>query len=111
MLGGVTMTPYGFIKATGAYDSLNPTGDDFPRPAFSAADTGPNNNPEFHMKARATRIGSRFEWPDVSKNITITGQIEADFEGNFSASTTATSPPFAAMHFNCVWPTDASIGT
>ena len=85
MLGGVTVTPYGFVKATAAYDSLDPTGDDFPRPAFSAADTGPNNNPEFHMKARATRIGSRFEWPDVSKNITITGQIEADFEGNFSA--------------------------
>src|SRR5208282_5584795 len=33
---------------------------------------------------RATRFGSRFEWPDVSKNITITGQVEADFEGNFS---------------------------
>jgi hypothetical protein len=85
MLGGVTLTPYGFIKATAAYDSLDPTGDDFPRPAFSAADTGPNNNAEFHMKARATRFGSKFEWPDVAKNITITGQIEADFEGNFSA--------------------------
>ena len=84
MLGGVTMTPYGFIKATAAYDSLDPTGDDFPRPAFTNADTGPTNNAEFHMKARASRVGSRFEWPDVSKNITITGQIEADFEGNFS---------------------------
>src|SRR5271165_6851408 len=84
MLGGVTMTPYGFIKVTAAYDSLDPTGDDFPRPAFTAADTGPNNNPEFHVKARASRIGSRFEWPDVSKNITVSGQIEADFEGNFS---------------------------
>src|SRR5271167_737532 len=84
MLGGVTMTPYGFIKATMAYDSLDPTGDDFPRPAFTNADTGPNNNPEFHVKARATRIGSRFEWPDISKNVTVTGQIEADFEGNFS---------------------------
>ena len=84
MLGGITVTPYGFIKATMAYDSLDPTGDDFPRPAFSAADTGPNNNPEFHVKARATRIGSRFEWPDAAKNITVTGQIEADFEGNFS---------------------------
>ena len=84
MLGGVTMTPYGFIKVTAAYDSLDPTGDDFPRPAFTNADTGPTNNAEFHMKARASRVGSRFEWPDVSKNITITGQIEADFEGNFS---------------------------
>jgi hypothetical protein len=84
MLGGVTVTPYGFIKVTAAYDSLDPTGDDFPRPGFTAADTGPNNNPEFHVKARASRIGSRIEWPDVSKNLTITGQIEADFEGNFS---------------------------
>ena len=28
-------------------------------------------------------MGSRFEWPDISKHITVTGQIEADFEGNF----------------------------
>jgi hypothetical protein len=84
MLGGVTVTPYGFVKATMAYDSLDPTGDDFPRPAFTAADTGPNNNAEFHVKARATRIGSRIEWPDASKNIVVSGQIEADFEGNFS---------------------------
>ncbi|MGA3054740.1 MAG: hypothetical protein ABSD63_11075 [Candidatus Korobacteraceae bacterium] len=84
-LGAVRLLPYGFIKATGVYDSLDPTGDDFPRPGFSAADTGPNNNPEFHLKARATRFGSKFEWPDISKNVTVTGQIEADFEGNFSA--------------------------
>ncbi len=83
-LGAVRMTPYGFIKATAAYDSLDPTGDDFPRPGFTAADTGPNNNPEFHLKARATRMGSKFEWPDISKNVTVTGQIEADYEGNFS---------------------------
>jgi hypothetical protein len=83
-LGPVKMTPYGFIKSTMAYDSYDPTGDDFPRPGFTAADSGPNSNPEFHVKARATRMGSRFEWPDVSQNITITGQIEADFEGNFS---------------------------
>jgi hypothetical protein len=83
-LGAVRVTPYGFIKATGAYDSLDPTGDDFPRPGFTAADTGPNKNPEFHLKARSTRFGSKFEWPDVSKNITVTGQVEGDFEGNFS---------------------------
>src|SRR5664279_987253 len=71
MLGGVTMTPYGFVKATAAYDSLDPTGDDFPRPAFTNADTGPNNNPEFHVKARASRIGSRIEWPDASKRLTV----------------------------------------
>lgn len=81
---GARMMPYGFIKATSAFDSLDPTGDDFPRPGFTAADTGPNKNPEYHMKARASRVGTRFEWPDISKNITITGQIEGDFEGNFS---------------------------
>ena len=83
-LGAVRVLPYGFIKATAAYDSYDPTGDDFPRPGFTAADTGPNKNPEFHIKARATRVGSRFEWPDISKNVTVTGQIEGDFEGNFS---------------------------
>jgi hypothetical protein len=83
-LGAVRVLPYGFVKATMAYDSYDPTGDDFPRPGFTAADSGPNNNPEFHVKARATRVGSRFEWPDISKNITVTGQIEADYEGNFS---------------------------
>jgi len=83
-LGGVKVRPYGFIKATMAYDSYDPTGDDFPRPGFTSADSGPNNNPEFHIKARATRMGSRFEWPDSSGKLTVTGQIEADYEGNFS---------------------------
>ncbi|MFZ0912753.1 MAG: hypothetical protein WBQ76_17090 [Candidatus Korobacteraceae bacterium] len=83
-LGAVRMTPYGFIKATTAYDSSQPRGDDFPLPGFLNADTGPTNNAEFHLKARQTRFGSKFEWPDVSKNVTVTGQIEGDFEGNFS---------------------------
>lgn len=83
-LGGVKVRPYGFIKATMAYDSYDPTGDDFPRPGFTAADSGPNSNPEFHIKARATRMGSRFEWPDASGKLTLTGTIEADYEGNFS---------------------------
>jgi hypothetical protein len=83
-LGAVRVTPYGFIKATAAYDTSSPRGDDFPVPGFLNADTGPNPNPEFHLKARASRVGTRFEWPDVSKNITVTGQVEADFEGNFS---------------------------
>ncbi len=83
---GAYLSPYGFIKSTAAYDSYQPYGDDFIKPLFLAG--GTNSAPssdEFHIKARSTRFGSRFEWPDVSKNITITGQIEADFEGNFSA--------------------------
>ncbi len=83
-LGAVKMRPYGFIKATMAYDSSDPRGDDFIVPGFLNSDTGPNKNPEFHLKARATRMGSRFEWPDMNGKMTITGQIEADYEGNFS---------------------------
>ena len=83
---GAYISPYGFIKATAAYDSYNPYGDDFIKPLFLAGGTnsGPGGDSEFHIKARSSRIGSKFEWPDISKNITITGQIEADFEGNFS---------------------------
>jgi hypothetical protein len=83
-LGAVRMTPYGFVKATAAYDSSSPRGDDFPPPGFLNADTGPNANGEFHVKARQTRMGFKFEWPDASKNVTVTGQIEGDYEGNFS---------------------------
>jgi hypothetical protein len=84
---GAYMSPYGFIKSTAAYDSYNPYGDDFIKPLFLAG--GTNSAPsssEFHIKARSSRIGTRFEWPDASKNITITGQLEGDFEGNFSES-------------------------
>jgi hypothetical protein len=84
---GAYMSPYGFIKSTMAYDSYNPYGDDFIKPLFLAG--GTNSAPtsdEFHLKARSTRFGTKFEWPDASKNIVITGQVEADFEGNFSES-------------------------
>jgi len=84
---GAFLSPYGFIKSTAAYDSYQPYGDDFIKPLFLAGGTNsaPGGDSEFHLKARSTRFGSRFEWPDAAKNITITGQIEADFEGNFSA--------------------------
>ena len=88
-MGAVKMTPYGFIKATGVYDSSSPNGDDFPfvglfLSSTALTNTGPNTNPEFHLKARATRVGANFEWPDVSSKIALTGRVEGDFEGNFS---------------------------
>lgn len=83
-MGPVKMTPYGFIKATLVHDSSDPRGDDFPLPGFLNADTGPNTDPAWHVKARSTRIGANFEWPDISKNLTLTGRVEGDFEGNFS---------------------------
>ena len=49
-LGAVRVLPYGFVKATMAYDTSSPRGDDFPPPGFLNADTGPNSNPEFHSE-------------------------------------------------------------
>src|SRR5271168_3501451 len=89
--GPITLAPYGFIKATVVHDSSDPDGDDFPFPGIwlnaggnSTFNTGPTKDPEIHVKARSTRFGLNLEWPDMSKNLTLTGKIEGDFEGNFS---------------------------
>jgi hypothetical protein len=88
-VGGVKVTPYGFIKATVVRDSSDPNGDDFPFPGIflnssSVFSTGPTPDPSFHIKARATRLGANFEWPDMSHKLTLTGKVEIDFEGSFS---------------------------
>ena len=82
-IGSIRVAPYGFIKATFIHDSSSPGGDDFPLPGF-ISDTGPGGSPEFHVKARSSRIGTNFEWLDPSPNLTVTGKIEVDFEGNFT---------------------------
>ncbi|MFZ3279042.1 MAG: hypothetical protein WA182_19265 [Candidatus Sulfotelmatobacter sp.] len=87
--GPITLAPYGFIKATFVHDSSDPDGDDFPFPGIwlnsgNILSTGPTQDPEVHIKARSTRFGLNVEWPDISKNLTLTGKIEGDFEGNFS---------------------------
>jgi hypothetical protein len=84
-VAGVGITPYGFLKATFVHDSSSPGGDDFPLPGF-LGDTGPTSAPEFHVKARASRFGTNFEWGDRSANLTVTGKVEFDFEGNFNRS-------------------------
>ncbi len=88
-VGPVKVTPYGFIKATTVHDTSSPNGDDFPFPGIflnssSLFSTGPTTNSSFHIKARSTRLGSNFEWPDMSPKLTLTGKVEMDFEGNFS---------------------------
>ncbi len=88
-MGPVKMTPYGFIKTTAAHDSSAPDGDDFPfiglfLNSTNALSTGPTKDPEFHIKARSTRIGANLEWPDISSKLTFTGRVEMDFEGMFS---------------------------
>ncbi len=84
-VGAVGITPYGFLKATFIHDSSSPGGDDFPLPGF-LQDSGPTAAPEFHVKARSTRLGTNFEWLDRNPKLTVTGKIEFDFEGNFNRS-------------------------
>ena len=88
-VGPLTLAPYGFVKATVVHDSSDPDGDDFPFPGIwlnsgNILSTGPTQDPEVHVKARSTRFGLNLEWPDISKNLTLTGKIEGDLEGNFS---------------------------
>jgi len=108
---GAKVKFYGFVKSTTAYDTSNPYGIDFELPGLGGisngsfptdiptgltsgiatipgvggADSGPNGSPTFYLKGSATRMGANFEWPDIAgANNTLTGRIEADFEGNFS---------------------------
>jgi len=80
---GARVKPYGFFKASLVYDTSSPGGNDFPLPLFSG-DTGPKGSPEFHLKARAFRIGANFEWLDPAPKTVITGRVELDFEGDFT---------------------------
>jgi hypothetical protein len=79
---GAKLKLYGFLKASVVHDTSSQQGNDFPLPQF-LGDTGPNGSPEFHIKARAARVGFNFEWPDVAKDLSLTGRLEFDFEGNF----------------------------
>ena len=82
---GIGITPYGAIKATAIEDSSSPQGDDFPLPGF-LCDTGPDGAPEFHVKARSSRVGVNLAWNDANPRWSITGKLEMDFEGNFNRS-------------------------
>lgn len=80
---GARIKPYGYFKTSVIHDSSSPLGNDFPLPLL-AADTGPNGSPEFHLKARALRLGVNFEWLDPAPKTVITGRLEFDFEGDFT---------------------------
>ena len=77
-IGAIRVTPYGFLKMTVVNDTSDPNGDDFPFPGIflstgpgltQAFNAGPSGSPEFHIKARSTRFGSNFEWPDMSRDL------------------------------------------
>ncbi len=80
---GAKLKFYGFFKTSVVYDTMSQQGNDFPLPGF-LGDTGPHGSPEFHLKGRASRFGSNFEWPDISSSTALTARVELDFEGNFS---------------------------
>jgi hypothetical protein len=80
---GARLKLYGFFKASVIHDSSSPGGNDFPLPLF-LGDTGPDASPEFHVKARALRLGANFEWLDPAPKTVITGRLEFDFEGDFT---------------------------
>ena len=80
---GARIKPYGYFKTSVIHDSSSPLGNDFPLPLL-AVDTGPNGSPEFHLKARALRLGVNFEWLDPAPKTVITGRLEFDFEGDFT---------------------------
>ena len=80
---GARLKFYGIFKTSIIHDSSSPQGNDFPLPLL-AADTGPHNSPEFHVRARGLRLGANFEWLDVAPKTTLTGKIEFDFEGDFT---------------------------
>jgi hypothetical protein len=80
---GARIKPYGYFKTSVIHDSSSPLGNDFPLPLL-AADTGPRGAPEFHLKARALRLGVNFEWLDPAPKTVITGRLEFDFEGDFT---------------------------
>lgn len=82
---GARLKFYGFLKMSAVYDSSSPYGNDFPLPGFiGSMDTGPNTGSEFHLKARSSRVGLNFEWPDLGSKFSVTGKLEMDFEGNFT---------------------------
>lgn len=86
---GANMKLYGFFKATAVEDTASSGGatfgsNDFPLPLLIGGDTGPTSDPQFHIKDRSFRIGSQFEWVPKSQNLTLTGKVEADFEGDYS---------------------------
>jgi hypothetical protein len=80
---GARLKLYGIFKTSIIHDSSSPQGNDFPLPLL-AADTGPGNSPEFHLRARGLRLGANFEWLDAAPKTVITGKLEFDFEGNFT---------------------------
>ncbi len=85
---GANMKVYGFYKSSAVSDTATSGGptfgsQDWPLPLL-LGDTGPTSDPQFHLKARSFRIGAQTEWVPKNSGWTITGKVEADFEGDYT---------------------------
>ena len=86
---GANISLYGFLKASAVEDTASSGGPlfgagDFPLPLL-LGDTGPTGNPQFYVKARSSRLGANFGWPTIARNVTLTGRLEFDFEGDYTS--------------------------
>src|SRR6266852_2725312 len=106
---GANMKIYGFFKASAVSDTASSGGptfgsQDFPLPLL-LADTGPTSDPQVHIKARAFRIGSQFEWVPKNSNFVVTGRVEADYEGDFTNqnSVNISSPRNGQLRTRLAW--------
>ncbi|MFI5118687.1 MAG: hypothetical protein ACHP8B_18520, partial [Terriglobales bacterium] len=85
---GANLKIYGFYKASAVSDTASSGGatfgsQDWPLPLL-LGNTGPTSDPQVHIKARQFRIGAQTEWVPKGSDFTITGKIEADFEGDYT---------------------------
>ena len=86
---GANLKLYGFFKASAIEDTAGSGGptfgdQDWPLPLLIGGDTGPTSDPQFHVKARSFRVGGQFNWVPKKSDWTITGKVEADFEGDYT---------------------------
>jgi hypothetical protein len=84
---GAMLNIYGFLKASAVYDTSNSgsttfNNNDFPLPLL-LGDTGPQAD-QFRIKARSTRAGVNFYYPINGPNLTLTGKMEFDWEGDYT---------------------------
>jgi hypothetical protein len=86
---GARIKLYGFFKASAAWDAASSGGgtfgaNDFPLPLLIGGQTGPTTDPQVHIKARSTRIGTQFEWVPKNSDLVVTGRMEMDWEGDYT---------------------------
>ena len=70
---------YGYIKLDAAYDTSRTSAGNFPQ--WVVSEQGRQNDGQFNMTARQTRLGLRFKGPDFGDGGKTSGVIEVDFYG------------------------------